>query len=323
MQEILLGTFNGAPYLPTMFGSLLEQVQQADRVLLRDDGSTDRSLEVIHSWRARGLPIEILSDRCDTLGPKGNFARLLTHSTGDFVYLADQDDVWSPYKIQRLTKALNELQDQYGSDTPLYAYSDTRLIDSSGAPIAASGWRAQGFRGYAGLLFNRLLIENMVNGCTLAVNRTLIDRALPMPDEAVMHDWWLILVGSCFGHGVFLNDSLVSYRQHGDNTLGATEWGINGVAKKLQPSLSAAQHRVAKGLAESIKQARRFYLRYGDVLPSKQRRFIENYIGLPERPAWSRRYRAARHGVRKQSWLRTVAVYWALSELKLDCDSDG
>jgi hypothetical protein len=87
------------------------------------------------------------------------------------------------------------------------------------------------------------MVSNTVTGCTALINRALLHKALPVPADAVMHDWWLSLVASCFGQLLFVDKSLVQYRQHDRNTLGArahtpSTFSVRTFAKLLQFSQS-------------------------------------------------------------------------------------
>jgi len=83
---------------------------------------------------------------------------------------------------------------------------------------------------------NRLIVQNSVTGCALMVNRALLDRANPIPLEAVMHDWWLALVACAFGHIAIVSEPTMLYRQHDKNQLGARKH--KGIGSFLTGSIS-------------------------------------------------------------------------------------
>lgn len=311
--EVALATYNGAQWLPSQVNSIRNQTKPVDRLLVRDDGSQDRTVEILEelgrSWRERVciLPADGLN-----LGPKGNFDRILHQATGAFVFLADQDDVWQYNKVATLMSAMEQLESDYGRDVPLYVYSDTRLVNAEGATVADSGWRAQGFDGGSGTRFERLLVQNVVAGCTMLVNRALVNLALPIPPEAVMHDWWLLLVGCAFGHGACLDEPLVDYRQHGANDLGASAWGIAGMVARLRRGPPDVLETVRSHYVEALAQAECFRQRYGTLLTGQRKDLLDAFCSLPLLPRVRRHYVTMRLGIRKDTWLRTLAFHWTL-----------
>lgn len=314
MLEVLLSTYNGECYLGALLDSLAAQTRTPDIVRIRDDGSKAETIDLLNGLAPHySLPVDLIRDHEKRLGPRASFARLLATSRGDIVFLADQDDVWDKMKISLLSREVERMEARYGADVPAYAYSDTRLVDAHGNILANSGWQAQGFKGSTALRLSSLIVQNVVPGCALAVNRALVNMALPVPSEAVMHDWWLLLVGACFGHGVCLHEALVDYRQHAENTLGVTTWGVRRVVSKtLRTGIRNTKAGVVRRFEESIRQTKAFETRYAALLPSEHRELVHGLANVPYSTGWHRKIEVASLGVRKDSLLRTLALYWSL-----------
>jgi hypothetical protein len=157
---------------------------------------------------------------------------------------------------------------------PILVHSDLQVVDESLRLIAESMARYQGLETSRNSFAN-LLISNLVTGCTALINEALARKALPIADDAIMHDWWLALVASCFGKIVYLDTPLVQYRQHGSNTIGAKEQ----IAYRMKTmsywrkvlDLTANQH-----LSEVALQARAFRDQYSQEIDRSQRRAL-NY----------------------------------------------
>jgi hypothetical protein len=117
--------------------------------------------------------------------------------------------------------------------------------------------------------FGRLLVSNTVTGCTALCNEALLMRALPVPAQAVMHDWWLALVAGAFGRLSYIDAPLLQYRQHGANTIGAKEYKQPPLLKGFWQRLRDDRHRaLLQGLAA---QAQAFHAAHARALSVAQR----------------------------------------------------
>ena len=237
---ILLSTYNGERFLAEQLDSLLRQSRDDFIIIARDDGSADGSRAVLERHAARHpARFELLPDIDGNLGASGSFARLLefalerkqftTPPSGAgacpgagpaYLMFCDQDDIWHDDKIERQMKLMRETEAGDAS-LPVLVHSDLEVVSSENRLIAPS------FAAYQGLNIQRngfieLAISNLVTGCTALINAALARRALPIPGEAIMHDWWLALVASAFGKLAYSGEPTVRYRQHGANTIGAS-----------------------------------------------------------------------------------------------------
>ena len=133
--EVVIPTFNGVSYLEAQLASIYEQTLQPERVLIRDDGSTDGTQELIQKLAKRyGSWIQIVSSDCN-LGCSANVNLLLHSSQAPFVALADQDDIWLPHKLEQSFYLMQELEVSYDSFTPLLIHSDLELVDAKAQPL--------------------------------------------------------------------------------------------------------------------------------------------------------------------------------------------
>ncbi|AOV17568.1 hypothetical protein BJI67_11300 [Acidihalobacter aeolianus] len=310
--DIALASFNGARFLPALLASIAGQTLVPDSILVRDDGSMDETYSILERERNEGMPIEFLKDDAGSLGAAANFGRILSHSAGDYTLLADQDDLWHDNKIEELVACAKSMEERRGSTLPLLVYSDARLIDSDGCLLAPSASRWQGFDLQSGRDFKRVLVQNTVPGCTMLANRALLKAALPIPNEAVMHDWWLLLVASALGEVLCIPKQLVDYRQHTMNTLGADAWNIRGVVKKFGHGPFALRRRIRAGWNEALLQMEVLNRRLADQIPTEKRNILESILNLSRQGGFQKRLSAIQLGLRKEGVLRTLAWYWAL-----------
>jgi len=232
--SVVLCTYNGAPYLREQLESILSQSVPPGEIIVSDDGSQDSTLAIVEKVRKEnnreGGPTWVVLSRKKPLGVAGNFASALTKATGDFIACADQDDVWEPQKIETLLP-------HFTNATTALVHSDATLIDEKGLKTGSLmralrltlGERRALREGRA---LDALLRRNLVTGSTMMMRRSLVGRALPIP-EGWIHDEWLALVAATASGVVCEPRALVRYRQHAANQIGATKTDRAEVAKRL------------------------------------------------------------------------------------------
>lgn len=295
---VLLPVYNGAEFLSEQIDSILAQSHTNLQLICRDDGSSDASPEILRTYAARyPEQVKLLQDDKGNLGASASFSELMVWvldqdgiDSGVYVALADQDDTWHLDKLKRCLDTMMASERQF-SQIPLLLHSDLRVVDASGKEIAPSLMTYQGLDP-GRTQFAAQLISNTVTGCTSLMNMALLKKALPVPPQAVMHDWWLSLVASAFGHLIFVPAALVEYRQHGRNTLGAREhkkaslsWQT--VAKVFQ----LKQTRQAQTLfQQAAAQAQAFEAAYKDELGAADRKIIREVMRLPLVGLWQQRF---------------------------------
>ena len=306
--EILLATYNGARYLREQLESLQNQTYNDWILIARDDGSTDGTLEILRNFSARNPgKLRLIEDTDRGLGAKGNFARLLEHATARYVAFCDQDDVWLPNKLELSMAKMLELENHYGSQTPLLLHTDLEVVDAELARVAESYWKYQHLWPQSPSHWKRLMVQNTVTGCTALANRSLYLLARPVAIEAIMHDWWLALVASLFGRIEAIDSATVRYRQHGQNDTGAQAWGMGVVLSKLSNLAEVRQSvRDTQGQVSVVLQ------RYEDQMDERVRSLMAGYAGLADKPLWQRKRFIVEQGLWMNGWVRNLGLLWAI-----------
>ena len=221
MIQILMAVYNNQPYLQEQLDSILSQEGPEFSLFIRDDYSTDGSLELLKEYQKK-YPEKIrLFLSIKNEGVKKNFSSLVQLANADYLMFSDGDDVWLPEKVKKTFEEMQHLENTYGKHLPLLIHTDLKVVDSSLNPKSDSFWYYSCLNPTHGNFLNRLLVSNVVTGCTLMINRRLLEKAKPFPQEMIMHDWWLGLVATTFGRIGYLSDATILYRQHGKNVLGA------------------------------------------------------------------------------------------------------
>jgi hypothetical protein len=218
----------------------------------------------------------------------------------------DQDDVWLPDKIATTLQPLRDVERKIGADRPVLVHTDLMVVDESLRTLGTSFWKYQHLDPHRGSRFNRLLVQNVVTGCTVMANRALVKLARPIPPDAVMHDWWLALVAAGFGQIKCLDRQTVLYRQHGRNRIGAVRFGLGHVLRKLATFFDRSQ--LVRGMRETQRQARAFLEQFGVRLSAEKRSAVEAYVRLGECGFVSRRWYLVRYGFYPSGWIRNLSL---------------
>ena len=245
--EVVLPAYNGVSYIQEQIASIYHQTLRPQRVLVRDDGSTDGTKELLlflqqkyGSWLTF-LPAD------SNLGCVANVNLLLENTSAQYVALADQDDIWLPDKLESSLKLLQQLECCHGRSTPLLIHTDLDLIRCDGSRFDITYSQHQRIDPRRTSL-DQLVLTNVVTGCSVLMNKALLRKALPIPQEALMHDWWLALVACASGAIGYLQSPLVLYRQHNANILGAQGTGIFVIFKRIMRFKRGKQVRIIYSL---------------------------------------------------------------------------
>lgn len=199
MISVCIATYNGARYIGEQLASILPQLSAEDEVVVSDDGSTDGTLDIVRSLNDSRIRIV---DGPRRHSPTLNFEWALRNAKGDYVFLADQDDVWLEGKVRRCVEELQKCD---------CVVSDARVTDSCLNTTSESLFKLMHVR--RGRLSN-LLWRNGYTGCCMAFKREVLSKALPFPTDIPMHDIWIGNVAAFCGRLRFIDDRLLLFRRH-------------------------------------------------------------------------------------------------------------
>ena len=310
---VLLGTYNGAAFLPEQLQSIQQQSFQDWQLLVRDDGSEDDSQNILEAFAREDNRIEILQDRKGRLGVAGNFGELMLaalDSKAEVVCFADQDDVWLPFKMAAQLTLLQESHTTYGSDTPILVYSDLHVVNHDLKTLYGSLMGYQGIRHQADSPLNYLIAQNFVTGCASTINRALLEIAVPMPTDALMHDWWIALCAAVWGRIEYLDRPTLLYRQHSRNQVGAKR--IKNMLNPFNRQLFAYWRRGRCNFRDTFRQAaaldERIHARDDQSAPGTAE-LVAAYAGLLRASRLERLATISRFGIQRQGWPRQW-LFW-------------
>jgi glycosyltransferase involved in cell wall biosynthesis len=274
--DIVLATYNGDRYLGAQLESILAQEYQHWQLIIRDDGSSDRTREIIHMYQKResNRLQWIDSENSRNIGVIQNFNYLLEQSRADYTFLSDQDDVWLPNKITDSLQLLKRIESQWGKATPILIHSDLSVVTEQLLPQYPSFWKSHTLNPDYNSL-RQLLIRNHITGCTIVINKALRQLALPISNTAFMHDWWLGLVATTFGKIAYLDYPTVLYRQHTHNQVGARPQKWRYLFSRLQQP-----QKIRAYYQKTIQQAQSFAERYRSQFSAQDERLVSAYSSL-------------------------------------------
>jgi glycosyltransferase involved in cell wall biosynthesis len=288
---VLLSTYNGERWLGEQLDSIFGQTVADVVVKVRDDGSSDGTLDVLGHYEARHPQLQ--HARGPNLGAAQSFLTLLRGGDGSEAYAAfcDQDDVWEPDHLERALAALAT-----AGEGPALWCSNVLVCDEQLRPLR----RLDIVR--RGPSFANALVENVASGTTIVLNRAAADLvAAGPPEHPVMHDAWAYLVVSALGTVLYDPRPSVRYRLHADNTMGLSA-GRAATALARVRRASAGPH-----VAAWTRQAADLSRLHGSRLPPAAARELERFLAGREslRP---RLAYAATGKAHRQRRLETAAV---------------
>lgn len=205
--SVCMASYNGASFISKQIKSILAQLKDEDELVISDDSSSDKTLEIIRSFQDKRIKV-ISYQRFRS--PIFNFENALKHSTGSYIFLSDQDDLWREDKVEKMVDALQNAD---------LVVCDCSIINEDNEVIVTSFFES--LNSSPGLIKN--LWKNTYLGCCMAFKREVLKKALPFPKDIPMHDIWLGFITDLFFKPKFLNEQLTFYRKHDNNASTASD----------------------------------------------------------------------------------------------------
>ena len=213
--SVAMTTFNGEKFLARQIKSILSQTHLPKEIIVCDDCSTDNTIAILEEF-SKNDRVDFKYYRNETqLGVTANFKKAVSLTTsGNYIALSDQDDIWLSQKLERSVQTLLNIDDQI---TPAMVYSDLIMIDGNENLLNPSLNNELGHDKYIHCLYT-LLFVNFVLGCTVVMNEKMKDLFRDIPDNTPFnHDSWLSLIGFSFGKVACMPESFIQYRRHEAN----------------------------------------------------------------------------------------------------------
>ena len=258
--QVLLSTYNGEKYIKEQIESILNQEEVEISLLIRDDGSLDKTVEIVKELESKNSNITFYQG--ENLKPARSFMDLLNKS-GEYDYYAfsDQDDVWDSRK---LIFAINMLKSK--EDKPSLYMSALNVVDENLNLIETK--KVDGNYSFEGEM-----IKNFATGCTMVLNKNLRDIINNYkPNYIIMHDSWITRVCYAIGGNVIIDDnSYIKYRQHTSNVLGYKDEGFQKLKRQFKIAF-VDKIAMRVNIAKELKNG------YYEILTKEAKEVIDNLI---------------------------------------------
>ena len=240
-NSVVIAYYNGKQYIKEQVDSILGQLGAEDELIISEDSDQDGSGELLREMAENDGRLKLIKGPGQ--GVVKNFQNGLLHCTGDLIFLADQDDVWLPQKVEKVTACFQDpdvtvtVHNAQISDEGLKALDETTFQ-----------WRDSG----AGFWKN--IKKNSYIGCCMTFRRDILNRILPVPDSIWIHDQWIGLLAEQLGNPVFLEDVLLLYRRHGANVTELTHGSVISMLKKRYDMIMGINRRIRRWKREDAKK---------------------------------------------------------------------
>ncbi|MGI4022339.1 MAG: glycosyltransferase family 2 protein [Janthinobacterium lividum] len=222
MVSVALCTYNGEKFLDQQLNSILNQSKPVNEIIICDDKSTDSTIKIIKEFQKQFPLIIKLHENFSSLGPIKNFEKAINLCSGDIIFLSDQDDIWINSKVEVIIREFEK--------SPMYEaiFTNAELVDENSTALGKTLWGTLNFdletqkNWLIDIAFEEILYKrNKITGATLAIKRSLFDRAIPFPEiKGVWHDAWLGMHAAANHNLGLLNLCLIQYRIHSYQQVG-------------------------------------------------------------------------------------------------------
>lgn len=210
--DIIMATYNGGKYIENQLLSILQQTYKDWVLYVHDDGSSDDTLEVVKKYAEIDKRINIIDDEIEGLGAGRNFLHTLKYSQQDYAIFCDQDDIWLENKLVELLEEIKKID---SVDDPVLVYSDGYSWDEDGF-IHQHSISTE----HANNLQDFIMFNGGYQGCSIIMNKSLIELAKRYDNYVHHHDDLVSLIAHTFGKVKFYPKQLMLYRQHGEAVTG-------------------------------------------------------------------------------------------------------
>lgn len=257
---ILMSTYNGESFLTEQIESLINQKGVDIDILVRDDGSSDCTLQILDSYKDK-----LVIEKGENVGCAESFRWLLNKSydyieTYDYFAFCDQDDLWLPEKLTKACGYLKEMND----NAPSMYCSNLRIVDQN-----LMGGKLKWNSKEEFITKGQSLVCSMATGCTMVFNRKVIEIFHQYPPRLInIHDLWIMHTCIFLGSVYYDKDSFILYRQHGKNVIGAK----TSFKSKLISRFRSLKHLFSQHCNEN--EAKELLQTYGELLCESDKKLI-------------------------------------------------
>lgn len=211
--SVAMATYNGEKYIKEQINSILINLEQNDELIISDDGSKDNTRNIVQNIQMNDSRVKLFDG--PKKGVKQNFANAIEKCNGEYIFLADQDDVWIDDKVKKVLKVFEEKGVTLVIHNCEIVNEKLEKTDKTFFEFRNSG---------KGIIKN--IWKNTYIGCCMAFKSEIKDKILPIPNDIEMHDQWIGIINEKYGKSYFLDECLIKYRRHGNNVSQMKHYGL-------------------------------------------------------------------------------------------------
>lgn len=225
--SVAMCTYNGEKYLKEQIDSILIQTQKIDEIVVCDDGSTDKTIEILNSYSKNNPNLFKIHINEINLRSVKNFEKAIGLCTGDFIFLSDQDDVWVDCKVEKMIAYLKK-----NPSIDVIATNGYCIDENSDLHEKYAIWDVPQFLRdkKIGFDYHTLIafVSNISTGASMAFRKKIIPEIMPFPIiNNFHHDEWIALISSNHQSFELLNEKYFYYRIHKNQQVGSTFYDKN------------------------------------------------------------------------------------------------
>ena len=216
--SVAMTTYNGEKYLKKQLDSIFNQTLHVDEIIVCDDCSSDNTIQILKNY-----PITLIRNN-NQLGFIRNFRQAIEHCHGNYIFLCDQDDIWSENKVNSMIKVMKKHPEIH------VLASSFEYIDENDSKIKIKKMNHYSnnnlyhhdvpSKALIPVSFEDLIYTNSFQGCSLLIDKKIQHFYLEHFSDKTPHDWLLNLYSATINSMYFYNIPLFKYRLHEENTLG-------------------------------------------------------------------------------------------------------
>lgn len=285
--SVAMCTYNGEKYIKEQLKSILNQTVAIDEIIICDDGSNDKTTDIIGQIQLENPNKISLYKNPVNIGSNKNFEKAISICSGDYIFLSDQDDIWKKNKVEKIIQYFLENESLEG------VFSNAELINDTNEKFTENSlWTSVHFMEDKLTkpinLYNHILFRsNMVTGATLCIKKEIKNLILPIPDiKKFYHDEWIAIIIASRNNLEYLTDKLISYRIHSGQQIGTKgNHKINKSKKNLLMSNHILGHITPKTYRDHARLARvyyRNYLKFKNVYDNTKDEILINFREIAE-----------------------------------------
>lgn len=301
---ILMATYNGQQYIGEQLDSIINQTCVDWTLIIRDDGSSDGTVEIIQKYLRKDNRLRLINPRSEVQSACGNFSSLYKwykqNCLSGYIMFCDQDDIWELDKIESSLTVMKKLEEK-NLGKPCLLYGQMEFIDEEGNSIPGQ------IKMIEKTEFRHLISYNYIYGCTMMMNKLLLEKIDKIPVNAENHDYWIALV-STLGAIQFINKPLLKYRRHNNNVSGNVRDNNNIKQRILRHTIKS--ERLIRDLQKRLGMLTMFYNQYYNDIDEDTRLMLKSYLLSFRTSRISVMFSMLRYNIFRYSILQTISSFY-------------